>query len=383
MPFRIIREDITRVTADAIVNTANPEAVYGRGTDSGIYKAAGREKLLEVRRKIGTIEPGEVVVTPAFDLAAKYIIHTVGPVWEGGSEGECGILSSCYRKSLLLANNLGCKSIAFPLIAAGNNRFPKEEALDIALNTIAEFLKISEMEVILAVFDRTSFDLSKELINDVEQYIEDNYVDEVFAEEYAGSAQRNIFQTGEMAPLIDLADEGVEDTSSLTEEEFDAYFDGLYEKCAPASSGGFFERRSEAPVLQSPQSSDYAINYSASLDDVIKGLGMSFQEKLLSLIDEKGYSDTQVYKKANLDRRLFSKIRCDRNYKPSKYTALALAISLGLNLDETTDLLRRAGLALSPSNTFDLIVKYCIVREIYDIYDVNALLFRYDQPLLG
>ena len=130
--------------------------------------------------------------------------------------------------------------------------------------------------------------------------------------------------------------------------------------------------------VQSPQ-----VLQRQSLDDVISALGMTFQQKLLTLIDAKGYSDPQVYRKANLDRKLFSKIRCNADYKPSKLTALALAIALELNLDEATDLLGRAGLALSPSSLTDMIVKYCITNQIYDIYDVNALLYEHDQQLLG
>lgn len=384
MPFRIIREDITRVSADAIVNTANPEAAYGRGTDAGIYKAAGRDKLLEVRQRIGDIEPGDAAVTPAFGLDAKYIIHTVAPVWKGGGRGELETLSACYRKSLLLANNLGCQSIAFPLIAAGNNGFPPEQALETAHDAISEFLKISEMEVILAVFDSRTFALSKELTDDIEQFIDDNYVEEILTREYREAPQRSMYDTGEMSPLIDLAIKGKDATSSISEEEFDAFFDNLYEKSTMAPGTGARERKSQQAFRQAPDAGPgYEPDYPSSLDDAIKGLGMSFQEKLLSLIDEKGFSDTQVYKKANIDRKLFSKIRCNPEYKPSKNTALALAIALGLNLDETADLLRRAGLALSPSSKFDLIIQYCIDRKIYDIFDVNSLLFHYDQPLLG
>ena len=184
MPFTIIRQDITRVQADAIVNTANPDPQYGEGTDYAIYQAAGEEQLLEERRKIGKITPGEAAVTPALALQAKYIIHTVGPVWQGGESGEMETLASCYRKSLYLAETLRCKSVAFPLISAGTYGFPKEQALQIALDTIRDFCRESEMNVILAVFNKDAFRLSSELLDDVKQYVEDHYVEERWGEEH-------------------------------------------------------------------------------------------------------------------------------------------------------------------------------------------------------
>lgn len=173
MSFRIIRNDITKVTADAIVNTANPRPTYGGGTDAAVYKAAGADDLLTERRKIGNIAVGEAAVTPAFRLHAKYIIHTVGPVWQDGNHGEFEALASCYRKSLLLARKLGCGSIAFPLISTGTYGFPKDKALDIALAEIRDFLKSDEMDITLVVFDREAFVLSKPLTDDVRQYIDE------------------------------------------------------------------------------------------------------------------------------------------------------------------------------------------------------------------
>lgn len=427
MPFSIIRDDITRVSADVIVNTANPEVAYGRGTDSAIYRAAGRSRLLEARRSIGAIVPGETAVTEAFGLPARYIIHTVGPQWQGGSHDELETLSACYSNSLLMAEKLGCRSIAFPLISSGNYGFPKEKALQVALDSISYFLKASEMDVYLVVFDRRSFELSEELIADVEQFIDENYVEEKTLEEY--STGRFSYSAPERAP--GMKNSGLSDTGSfssrkprrkrvpnlfrrlisepeesesidysgsiqayedmessaclqdeaelLTEEDADEYFDRLYEKSmAPQESKAMGSAPYRAPAMQETHSYEMR-----SLDDVFSNLGETFQEKLLELIDDKGYTDTQVYKRANVDRKLFSKIRCNQNYKPSKSTALALSIALRLNLDETADLLKRAGLALSPSSKSDLIIQYCITNNIYDIYDVNALLFKYDQQLLG
>ena len=160
MAFEIIRNDITRVAADAIVNTANPRPVVGGGTDSAVYLAAGRLRLLAARKKIGDIAPGQAVSTPAFRLSAKYIIHTVGPVWQDGTQGERETLRQCYANSLSLAESLGCESVAFPLISTGSYGFPKEEGLRIALEEIGRFLLLHEMRVILVVFDRSAVALS-------------------------------------------------------------------------------------------------------------------------------------------------------------------------------------------------------------------------------
>ncbi|MBQ3291900.1 MAG: macro domain-containing protein [Mogibacterium sp.] len=391
MPFRIERNDITKVKADAIVNSANPMPVVGSGTDHAIYEAAGREQLLADREKIGPIKPGDAVYTPAYGLDARYIIHTVGPVWDGGDKDELEILGACYRHSLLLADYLGCKSIAFPMISTGVYGFPKDLALKVAIEEISDFLMLSEMEVTLVVFDKSSFDLSKSLLDGVRQYIDDNYVDEQINREFGGGNSSMLQEalpdeasdeeedSDEMAPLASLE----EDIDLLSEEEFDAYFHNLYEESiAPdASSDYSAPYRKSATFGSLPRSEAPGKSY--SLDDAIKNLGMTFQQKLLSLIDDRGLSDTQVYKNANIDRKLFSKIRCNVNYKPSKATVLALAISLELNIDETVDLLKRAGLALQPSSKADLIVRYCIDNKIYDIYEVNAILFEYDQQLLG
>ena len=346
MPFTIIRNDITKVHADAIVNTANPKPIIGGGTDSAIYRAAGPVKLLEERKKIGYIPIGEVAVTKAFALPARYIIHTVGPVWIDGNHGEFDDLASCYRKSLLIAEQLGCKTIAFPLISTGTYGFPKEKALSIALDEIRHFLEDSdnEMQIILVVFDKKSFDISSGLISDINQFIDDHYVGRAEALEYRYGRQEH--RPGRFS-------------AEMNEEE-----DTLQLHPMNAPSAGYFSTTEH-------------------LEDVMKKLEESFSTHLLKLIDERGYTDVEVYKKANLDRKLFSKIRCNKNYIPKKKTALALAIALELNLDETTDLLGRAGIALSPSSKSDLIVEYCIAHKIFSIYDINALLFEYDQPCLG
>lgn len=326
MPFHIIRGDIAKVRADAIVNTANPDPVVGGGTDAAIYEAAGREALLAARRKIGEIERGRAAETPAFGLDAKYIIHTVGPAWVDGSHGEREILRSCYESALTLADRLGCQSAAFPLIAAGTYGFPKDEALSAALSEIGKFLLSHDMDVTLAVFDRDSFELSRRTFSDIRQFIDQNYVDERERAEYAARSNRRRLE-------------------------------------APGQASAYLGQRSLEEALSAP--------------------GDTFQQRLLRLIDERGLDDVTVYKRANVDRKVFSKLRCKPDYRPSKGTALSFAVALGLSMEETSDLLARAGLALSPGSRRDLIVSYFITRKSYDIFEINAALFKYGEPLLG
>lgn len=339
MPFRIIRNDITKVTADAIVNTANPRPVIGRGTDSAVYAAAGAEKLLDERAKIGVIERGQAAATPAFALHAKYIIHTVGPSWEGGDHGEQEVLRSCYRSSLTLAAELKAKSIAFPLIATGVYGFPKDEALNIALSEIGKFLFTHDMDVILVVFDQTAFELSKQLVGEIDEYIDEHGVGEARRDEY-GDAW--LYHRREMRETR---------VGTVT---------NLLQHPAPV------------PVKKDP-----------SLDEVLDGAGESFRQRLFQLIQESGMDDVTVYKRANIDRKLFSRIRTNPNYKPTKRTAVALAIALELDMPVMQDLLARAEIALSPSSKFDLIINYFVTHGIYDIFEINAALFQYGQPILG
>ena len=356
MPFQIIRNDITKVKADAIVNTANPNPRIGSGTDRAIYAAAGEERLLAQRKKIGEIAPGQARHTDAFALDARYIIHTVGPAWVDGSHGEREILRSCYEKSLALAHELKCKSIAFPLIATGVYGFPKDEALNIALAEIGKFLLTHEMKIILVVFDRRAMELSEKRFGEIEQYIDEHAARELRTAEYGGDF---------------ASDNRRRRMARLREEEVH-----------PAGSMETFEETAEAD--QSVQS---AIAFPGitgmSLDEVLGGAGETFQQRLFRLIDERGLDDVSVYKKANIDRKVFSRIRCKADYKPKKKTAVAFAIALELDLPTTLDLLARAGIAFSPSDAFDLIVSYFITHRVYDIYEINAALFKYGQPVLG
>ena len=359
MPFRIIRNDITKVHADAIVNTANPQPTSGSGTDAAIYHAAGEQRLLAARRGIGALVPGQAAVTPAFDLPATYIIHTVGPAWVGGRNGELDTLRACYRNSLVLADQLGCKSIAFPLISTGAYGFPKSAALEVALSAIRDHLEHSDLEVTLVVFGRDSYQLASGLVDQVDQYIDENYYEQQLATEIgesrdAASGARP-FSPGQRRRGARLKEEPSDGGAKL-------------EECAPAPLAAPSFSVATAP---------------SSLEDAISSMGQSFQATLFALIDQSGMTDAEVYKRANLDRKLFSKIRCNEAYIPKKQTILALAIALRLSMAQARELLASAGFTLTNNNLRDVIVSYCIESRIYDIFEVNALLFKYDQPLLS
>lgn len=374
MPFQIIRNDITKVKADAIVNTANPKPVVGSGTDSAIYKAAGEARLLTERKKIGDIAPGQAFPTNAFHLNAKYVIHTVGPVWIDGAHQEREILHSCYEKSLMLAAELSCESIAFPLIATGVYGFPKDEALQIALAEVNRFLLTHDMKVILVVFDQKAFELSGKLVGDIEEYIDEHAVFEQHENEYSGrfrstgrleNERRRIMERRMAAASLF----GAPEKESKTDEP-EAAVNAADDEPSDAVS-------SKEQVLLFP---DVA---GKSLDEVLGNAGDTFQQRLFKLIDESGMDDVTVYKKANIDRKVFSRIRCKKDYKPKKKTAVAFAIALQLDMPTMLDLLSRAEIAFSPSNKFDLIITYFITNQVYDIYEINAALFKYDQPILG
>ncbi len=353
MPFQIVRNDITKMQVDVIVNSANPQPVIGSGVDAAIYRGAGSEKLLAKRKKIGVISTGECAVTPAFELPAKKIIHTVGPIWQGGNFDEKNFLYKCYENALLTARTLRYKSIAFPLISSGVYGYPKAEAIQIAINAISEFLMKYDMLVYLVVYDHNAFQISGKLFQNIESYIDEHYIDT------AKSQLHSYWETSD---------------ASIPYDNREAQRRLVYQ----TSDRSAYEPK-EMSVLQKKPT----IKRKRNLEDVVGQLGETFQQCLFRLMDEREMTDVEVYKKANIDRKLFSKIRCNANYKPKKKTALALAIALELNLDETRDLLGRAELALSPSSKFDLIISYFIQNEVYDIYTINMALFQYEQPILG
>ncbi len=341
MPLEIIRNDITKVYADAIVNAANTSLLGGGGVDGAIHRAAGPELLIECQT-LGGCKVGEAKITKGYQLPAKYIIHTVGPVWRGGNENEEKLLADCYKNSLALAKEYKLESIAFPLISSGAFGYPKDKAFKTAMSIIGEFLLSNDMTVYLVVYDKASVILSEKLFLSIKQYIDDRYI-----EEHPGDRNNRL------------------ELRSLKEE---------YPMAAYPM---------EASLLSSMESAVPARKRKRSLEDMIKQMDETFSQRLLRLIDEKGMTDSETYKKANIDRKLFSKIRNDINYKPSKPTAIAFAIALRLNLDETQDLLHKAGYALSHSSKFDIIIQYFINEGKYNIFEINEALFAFDQNLLG
>ena len=349
MPFEIVRNDITNMRVDAIVNSANPRPVVGLGTDSSIHEKAGPE-LLAARQEIGPIAMGHAAITPAFRLHAKYVIHTVGPVWDGGSYGEEMLLRSCYDQSLKLALEHDCKSIAFPLIATNNYGFPKDKALQIAVAAFSEFLLEHEMLIYLVVFDRSAYRLSEKLFHSIASYMDDHYV-EVWEESTYGMERQSIQRNIRRRRDLDLYRK-----SSVCEDAA---------PYAPISM----------PMAAKPKP--------ASLKDFLSHADTGFTETLLKLIDKTGKKDSEIYKKANLSKQHFSKIRNNPDYKPTKQTAIALALALELDLEQTKDLIGRAGYALSNSSKFDLIIRYFIEQKNYNVVEINIALYEFDQSLLG
>lgn len=333
MPLQIVRNDITKMKVDAIVNAANSSLLGGGGVDSCIHRAAGPELLAECKM-LGGCETGSAKITKGYRLPCKYVIHAVGPRWRDGKHREREKLVSCYRTSLALAKEHGCETVAFPLISSGIYGYPKDQALKVAIDTISDFLLENDMTVYIVIFDRKAYQIGEKLFSDIAAYIDDNYVDE-----HTDSRSERLRR------MQMLSDEPEEETFG-----------------APL-----------APMAASAK----------TLDDALSQIDESFSEMLLRKIDEKGMTDAQCYKKANIDRKLFSKIRSDKLYKPSKPTALAFAIALELPLDETKELLMKAGFALSHSNKFDIIIEFFIEHGNYNVFEINEALFAFDQSLLG
>lgn len=384
MPFQIVHQDITKMNTDAIVNAANSALQMGGGVCGAIFNAAGAGRLQRACREIGFCPTGSAVITPGFDLQAKYVIHAVGPIWRGGDMGERQLLEGAYRKSLELAAEKGLQSIAFPLISSGIYGYPKAEALRVAMNVFADFLTDHEMEIYLAVFDRRAVAISEKLFANIEHYIDTYYIEEprrrgegefwsmALAMPRAESAEPELSRS-ESAGLAPLEPERMEHALAMTEK---------VRVAVPKPENA---EPSDIPVQKAARNSSVPAYHKTarSLDDVVKNLSETFSEMLLRLIDEKGKTDVEVYKKANVDRKLFSKIRSNKDYKPKKATAIALAIGLELSLDETVDLLRKAGYSLSPSSKFDVIIRYFIEQEEYNMFVINEALFCFEQPLLG
>ena len=374
MAFRIVRNDITKVKADAIVNTANPEPTYGDGTDRAIYEAAGTELLLAERQRIGRLNVGQAAPTPAFALPARYIIHTVGPSWEGGDQGEMEALRTCYLNSLEVAEELGCESVAFPLISTGVYGFPKAEALELAVSVFSKYLMDHEMKIILVVFDSESFVLSGKIFSGIDAFIDEKTAEARRKEEY-GTRPDDRLNSAMYAPQSPSFGWG---RKSSDKGAMHAAAGASVNAKQPAEA---MEELCDAAAM--PMAEEMVATPGDSLEQRMAHLDDTWQEALLWWIDEKGYTDVEVYKRANVDRKLFSKIRNKEEYQPKKMTAVAFALALRLNLDETQDLLKRAGFVLSHSNKFDIIIEYFIQQGVYDTYTINLALFDHKQPLLG
>ncbi len=344
MPLQIIRQDITKMQVDAIVNTTNEKMIGYSGVDFAVHKEAG--ELLDAEcEKLRPLELGAAKITKGYNLPAKYIIHTSGPVWQGGLNGESIILKSCYTQCLKLAAENNLQSVAFPLISSGSYGYPKDQVLKFAIQVITEFLFEHEMMVYLCVFDRTSYEFSKTLFSEISDYI------------YSDCSERLLEQCSAAVPAFNSPM-----PSEITE----------------------FKSERIAAAMPAACAADYSSVKDKSLHEYMKNMDKSFAYKLFDLIDASGMTDVECYKKANVDKKTFSKIKCNPDtYKPSKQTAVAFAIALRLNLDETQELLATAGLTLSLSFTFDKIIRYFIQKGVYDIFEINEALFEFDQMLLG
>ena len=344
MPFEIIRNDITNMRVDAIVNTANPKPIVGSGTDEMIHRKAG-PLLLLARKMIGDIACGSAAVTPAYKLNAKYVIHTVGPVWQDGSNGEAETLRSCYDSALRLALEKRCESIAFPLISTGNYGFPKDKALQIAISAFSTFLREHEMQIYLVVFNRDAYKLSEKLFRSVASYIDENYVG--ICEQAAAR-----------------------DNYRHDSRRQEACF---CEKAAPR------EKRMPVPCAASISELPCA----GDLNRFLKKKDIGFVEALLDLIEKSGHKNATIYKRANMSKQHFSKLINNPDMNPTKPTAIALALALELDLKQTKELIGRAGYTLTNSSVFDLIIQYYIEHRNYNIVEINITLYEFDQSLLS
>ncbi len=358
MPFQIIRNDITKVKADAIVNTANPSVAIGSGVDSAIYKAAGEEKLLAERKKIGWLKPGDVAITPAFDLDAKYIIHVSGPWWEGGDKGEVDLLRKCYDDALKIAADNKCKSIAFPLLATGTYKFPQRLGLEIAVETFTSFLEEHDIEIYLVVFGKESVRISGELGEEIHSFIDDEYVKETLEEEYCSDSR--------LALESDV-------------ESGNTYLDSMKPErllSIPSFSG----------VIKNSQDDDVSLEDAeepTDLEEVLSDIYTeTFGKHLQKLINKKGLKNSQVYAAANISKQYFSKL-LKGQVKPSKEKVLALAVGLRLNLDEAEDFLRLAGYAFSPISQTDAVVVFFLKKKEYNVSMIDIVLFDYGLDTLS
>lgn len=362
MPLKIVRNDITQMSVDAIVNAAKTTLLGGSGVDGCIHRAAGPELLAECRTLKGC-ETGSAKITRAYRLPCRYVIHAVGPVWRGGRHHEKELLESCYRTSLKLAKQHGCESVAFPLISSGIYGYPKDQTLKVAVDTVSEFLLENDMMVYIVIFDRKAYQIGGRLFADIAAYIDDRYV-----KEHSDGREEQIQRKRNLLMEAQLGEAEPDDT--------------VFESVSVAGFRHGRHGRTKTLKRAAPMTAGAASGHK-SLEAALEQLDESFSEMLLRKIDESGMTDVQCYKKANIDRKLFSKIRSDRFYKPSKPTVLAFALALELPLAQLQDMLGKAGFTLSHSSKFDIIVEYFVEHGNYNVHEINEALFAFDQSLIG
>ncbi len=392
MPFRIVLGDITKQNVDAIVNAANSSLLGGGDVDGAIHRAAG-PRLLEECRGLNGCRTGEAKVTLGYDLPCKYVIHTVGPIWQGGRSGEENLLRLAYRNSLARAAEKECESVAFPLISAGVYGYPKESALKIAEEEIRHFLDDHEMEITLVIFSKDSFRMDMDLCSKLSRLLRNTYETDEKRGSFLGNVMKSIAFGGAAGSRDSVFTE--RKAKEKTRGKADAPAESraceteIEELCDEAAAEKVHVRSFLAGQSAECMTSQPAFAASmmqmqpTSLEAALANLDESFSQSLLRLIDAKGMKDSECYKKANVDRKLFSKIRSDVHYRPSKQTVLAFAVALELDVAETEALLKKAGFALSHASKFDIIVEYFISNKQYDLYTINEALFAFDQNLLG
>lgn len=376
MPFSIVRDDISRVHADVLVNAANVRLAPGGGVCGALFSAAGFDEMRAACEAIGGCATGDAVATPAFNLPARWCVHAVGPIWRGGRAHEEELLHRCYRSAFARAVELGARSVAFPLISAGIYGFPVERALAIAREEVTAFLRHhDEVALTLVVFERAVVQMGNALVEQVQEYIDDEYVDSSsFMRRDMGELERELQWTEDAsAPLSVEMAEPVALPECLQEDD-----------ASIAAPRPFVAANIRMPGAAMPGVPSRAgATLDAEIAQLVATLDAPFSTTLLALIDARGMTDAEVYHRANISRQLFSKIRGNESYRPSKQTVVALAIALELDMSATQDLLARAGFTLSKSSKFDVIVRFFIERGIYDLFQLNEVLFAYDLPLVG
>ena len=407
MPFKIVRNDITKMNTEAIVNTANDHATVGTGCDSAVYKVAGYNELLKYREeKIGFVPEGDAFITPGFKLQAKYIIHAVSPLYMGGDQGEEEKLRSCYRKSLQIAKENGIKSISFPLISTGGFGYPKEEGMRIAVDEINAFLLSNEMDIFLVVFDTKATQLGEKIYPELEAYIDHNYVKEAREEEYgdayfgsmrssepgydgylsnAQMVERRTRRNAEVQrrEMSDFSTRALPPVGAPSKTSSTSFHSSIFEK-EKAKQSLAKETLKAEEVCECDEAAffDFEEQHESKLQERMRHMSDTYSEYLMYLIQERHMENAEVWKRAIVDKKIFSKIKNNANYHPNKLTALCLCVGAKLNLDESKDLLARAGYALSPCDKTDIIFSYFIENEIYDMIELDIQLEEHGLPCI-